>query len=275
MNIWIEIICYVTAGLVTGISAGLLGIGGGLIIVPFLVYFLPLLKFPDVYVMHIAIATSLAVIVFTSFSSAYSHYRKHAINWNTVRKMVIGCIVGALIGSQIADVLPGTILKSIFGVFVFVMAYRLFTQHEMHGDGRKLPGRVGLAIASIIISTACTLLGTGGGSILVPYFNFYNVPMRNAVATSAACGFPIALAGAIGLYLAGTDETVFIPHMAGYIYLPAFIAVAIPSVLCAPLGAKLAHSIPTLLLKRIFASVLIFIGIDMLRSVTMHLIHTF
>ena len=272
MNIWIEIICYLLAGGLTGLLAGLLGIGGGLVVVPFLAFFLPLLGFPNAYVMHVAIATSLAIIVITSLSSAYSHQRKHAIEWPLVKKMVLGCVIGAVIGSQIADLLPSGILRIVFGLFVFLMAYRLLTGHQVHGDGRQLPGRAGLGISSIIISGFCTILGTGGGSLLVPFFSFYNVPMRNAVATSAACGFPIALAGAIGLLLAGKSETVLIPHAIGYIYYPAFIAMVIPGMLCAPVGAKLAHSVPTLLLKKIFAVFLIFVGIDMLYKAVMSLI---
>lgn len=273
MHIWIEVICYLVVGAMTGLFAGLLGIGGGLVVVPFLAFFLPLLNFPDAYVMHIAIATSLSIIVITSLSSAYSHHRKGAIQWDITKKMVLGCIIGGLIGSQVADLLPSGILRIIFGIFVFLMAFRLFTGHKVHGDGRQLPGRAGLGIASIIISFFCTILGMGGGSLLVPYFSFYNVPMRNAVATSASCGFPIALSGAIGLLLAGTSETVLLPHTAGYIYLPAFVAIVIPSVLFAPLGAKLTHMIPTSLLRKFFAVFLVFVGLDMLHQAIVHLFH--
>jgi len=261
---WWEILLYILGGILTGFLAGLLGIGGGLVLVPFLVFFLPLIDIPSIYIMHIAIATSLAIIVVTSFSSAYSHNKAGGIRWDIVKKMVLGCLIGALIGAQVADFLPSNMLQVFFGFFVFFMSYRLLAPQSGTVKKQHLPKRIGLGVSGLTISGICTLLGTGGGSLLVPFFSFFGLPMQNAVATSAACGFPIALAGVVGLLFAGHYETITLPYMTGYVYWPAFLGMVIPSVIFAPIGAKIAYKLPTITLRKIFGAFLIFVGVDML-----------
>ncbi len=263
---WWEILLYIIGGALTGFLAGLLGIGGGLVVVPFLAFFLPFVHIAPNYVMHVAIASSLAIIVVTSFSSAYSHQRHGGIRWDLVRKIVLGCLIGALFGSQIADFLPSGILRIIFGIFVFIMAYRLLTPQRGSGKAIALPSQIGFAVSGLTIGTFCTILGTGGGSLLVPFFSFFGISMRNAVATSAACGFPIAVAGVVGLMFAGHATALNIPYTTGYVYWPAVGAMVVPSIIFAPIGAKLANKLPTQSLKKIFGVFLIFVGIDMLHQ---------
>lgn len=262
------IILFIIGGAAAGFLAGLLGIGGGLVVVPFLAFFYPRIGIPEGYVMHAAVATSLTLIVATSASSIYGHYRQGGILWQVVKNLLPGILIGAALGAVIADLLHSSYLRIIFGVFVWIMAYRIGLQKSPPIRDAKplgeLPKRWIMTIHGVVISAFCTMLGTGGGSLYVPYFTFYKVPMRNAVATSASCGFPLAVAGVIGLMLAGRNEPGMPPGSIGYLYLPAFAAMVIPSVVLAPIGAKLAHRISVPILRRIFAVFLLIVGLDML-----------
>ncbi len=266
MPYYIYIIMFVIAGASAGVLAGLLGIGGGLLIVPFLVYVLPFLHVPHLSIMHVAIATSLAIIVCTSISSVISHQLHGGILWSVFRQMILGIVIGAFIGAHLADFLPSDILQLIFGAFVLFMAYRMGLNGHKSKAEKLLPGYVGMSAYAVLISGFCTLLGTGGGSLLVPFFSGRQMPMRNAVATSAACGLPIAIVGAVSLIIVGLNEPNMPIHTIGYVYWPAFIAVAATSVIFAPLGAKLAHVLPAASLRRIFAIFLLLIGVDMLEK---------
>jgi uncharacterized membrane protein YfcA len=269
----LEIILYAFCSTLSGFMAGLLGIGGGLVIVPALVFLLPKFGFPQDYVMHVAVATSLALIIVTSISSTYTHHKKQAVDWQLFKKLFLGLIVGALLGAYIADWLKSSYLEILFGLFVWYIAYTLFFKKNITKEESHLPGKWVLKIHGIFIAAFCTLLGMGGGSLFVPYFSHYGVSMRRAVATSSACGFPLAVAGVIGLIIVGTNEVALPAGTVGYIYLPAFFAMAIPSVAFAPLGAKLAHRLSLVLLRRIFAVFLVLVGIDMLWVPFFHLIH--
>jgi len=259
----IEILLFIVAGSLAGLLAGLLGIGGGLLVVPFLAFYLPFIGVKSQYVMHISVATSLAIIVFTSMASVYGHYRHGQILWGTSRQLLAGLILGAISGAIIADFLPSNILRIMFGVFVLIIAYRMMlAKKEVRHSG--LPGTKGLIAAGFGIAGFCTLLGTGGGSLMVPFLARCNVPLRRAVATSAVCGFPIALTGVVSLILTGQDVGDLPAWSAGYVYWPAFLGLVIPSMLCAPLGAKLTQVVPVAILRKFFAVFLLLVGIDML-----------
>lgn len=263
----IELVCFIIGGALSGLMAGLLGIGGGLIVVPFLAFALPYAGFPNDIVMHIAVATSLANIVVTSIVSLYSHHKRGAVIWPLFLQMLPGSIVGAIVGAILATYLASNSLQIIFAMFVFFMAYNLAKPLPKTPGVMRLPSNLGLFLGSTGIAGFCSLLGMGGGSLMVPYFNHYHVPMRNSVGTSAACGFTIALAGLASLMLSQMHIPAPAAWMTGYLYWPAFIAMSIASVALAPLGAKLAHTLPVPVLRRIFAGFLVIVGISMLYKV--------
>jgi uncharacterized membrane protein YfcA len=209
------------------------------------------------------VGTSLATIVFTSLSSVYAHHRRGAVRWSLVLQLAPGIVVGAWLGAVMADFLPGHNLRIIFGVFELLVAVQmgmnLRTSPE-HG----LPARAGMGLAGAGIGFVSAVVGIGGGTMTVPYLQWCSVPMRHAVATSAACGLPIALAGATGFVFNGWSNAALPSFSSGYIYWPAFSGIVLFSVLCAPLGAWLAHKLPAAQLKRFFALFLALLGIRML-----------
>lgn len=241
-------------GAFAGVAAGLLGIGGGMLMVPFLSMTLDALGFPHDEVVKVAIATSLTTIVFTSISSVRAHHARGAVRWDTVRALAPGILAGSLLASQFARVIPGRWLAAGFGLFIAWSAIRMVRRKNTTPD-RSLPGKLGLASVGAGIGALSALLGAGGAFMTVPYLNRRQIPMVNAVATSAACGFPIALAGAAGYAWSGRH--LHLPGgTVGYLYLPALICIALASMSTAPLGARLAHALPTQTLKRIFAGLL-------------------
>ncbi|WP_353572063.1 sulfite exporter TauE/SafE family protein [Candidatus Albibeggiatoa sp. nov. BB20] len=260
------IISLLILGIVAGILAGLLGVGGGLVIVPVIVWiFGQNLDFPAHYLLHIAIGTSLATIVVTAISSIIAHQRHGAIHWDIVRNIIPGLIVGALLGAVIADALPHRELKIFFAIFVLLSAIKMLLNIDPPA-GHKLPKLLGLNVAGTVIGSISAIVGIGGGTLTVPFLTWCNVPIRNAVATSSTCGLPIALAGAVGFIVTGWGLEELPEWSLGYVYLPAFIAIVPTSMLFAPVGAKLAHTIPIKHLKRVFAILLCVVGIQMLLS---------
>ena len=242
--------------------AGLLGVGGGLIIVPALVYLFHAQGLPAATIVHLAIGTSLSTIVLTSITSLYAHHRHGAVRWEIFWRLTPGIVAGALLGSSIADALSGQVLRQVFGVFeLMVAAQMLFGRNP--AAHRTLPGIPGMSLAGSIIGSVSALVGIGGGTLTVPFLAWCNVNLRNAVATSAACGLPIAIAGAAGFIAAGWNTT-DIPHATGYVYWPAFAGIVLTSMLFAPLGARLTHTLPVPVLRKVFALFLVALGVRML-----------
>ncbi len=259
-----EIFLLLLLGIVAGTLAGLLGVGGGLVIVPVLVWiFQSNIDIPTAKLMHFAIGTSLSTIVFTSISSIIAHHRHGAVQWSIVWQLSPGIVVGALFGASIADMLPSDILQNIFAIFVLFVSVQMFFLAQ-GVQSHQLPNRLGLNLAGVVIGKISALVGIGGGSLTVPFFVWCNIPIRIAVATSAACGFPIAVSGAVGFLATGWYVSDLPPYASGYIYWPAFLAIIPTTLLFAPLGAKFAHLIPVNMLKRIFALFLAVIGLKML-----------
>jgi len=258
-----ELLILLSMGALAGTLAGLLGIGGGVIIVPVLAMVFQHQGVAIDVLMHVSIGTSLATIVVTSLSSIRAHQKRGAIDWSVFRRITPGIIVGGFLGSVLADAIPGEELRVLFAIFMFLVA----TQMMIAGTPaphRKLPPWPGMLTAGVVIGAVASLMGVGGGAMSVPFMTWCNVHIRQAVATSAAIGFPIAVAGAAGFMINGWGNELLPPWSAGYINLPAFTGIVVASILFAPLGAKLAHTIPPTLLKRIFAVLLYILGTRML-----------
>jgi len=260
------IFSYIGLGVVAGFVAGLLGVGGGLIIVPVLIVIFQLNNFADEIIVHMAIGTSLASIVFTSMSSIYAHHFQHkAVQWDIVKRLTPGIIFGALLGAVIADFIPAKILQKFFAVFELAVAFQMALNIKAHA-ARTLPNLTGMTSAGTGIGVVSSIVGIGGGTLTVPFLSWCNIKIQNAVATSSACGLPIAIAGCVGFVLMGWNEIALPEFALGYVYWPAFLAIVVSSILLAPVGAWLAHRLSAAKLKRFFSLVLFILGIKMLLS---------
>ena len=258
-----SLLIYLLTGAIAGILAGLFGVGGGMVMVPALALVLPGQGVPAAVTMQVAVATSLAVISATSISSMLSHHRHGAVLWPVVRHLGIGLVLGSVGGAFIADRLPSRTLAIIVGAGALLVALQLFLDYQPP-PRRRLPGRGALVAVGSVIGALSSLVGIGGGSLTVPYLSLCNIDIRKAVGTAAACGVPIAWAGALGFVVAGWDvPDLPSPHL-GYVSLHGFIGLAGASVLAAPFGARLAHRLPPRQLKRAFALLLLCVGLKML-----------
>ncbi len=257
------LIVYLLVGAFAGLIAGLLGVGGGLIIVPVLVFVFQGQSVAAEVMVHLAIGTSLATIVVTSISSMRAHHRHGAVKWPVFRQLVPGIVVGALAGAAIAGLLPTKVLRTWFGIFELLVAVQIGFNFGV-APHRRLPGAAGMHLAGGIIGAVSSVVGIGGGTLTVPFLTWCNISIRQAVATSSACGLPIAIAGAIGFIATGWSEAGLPEWSSGYVYWPAFAGVAAASLLFAPLGAKLTHTLPVNVLRRFFAVFLAVLGVRML-----------
>lgn len=259
------LLIYAMTGAAAGVLAGLFGVGGGLIMVPALALVLPHQGVGPAVVMQVAIGTSLAVISATSVSSMLAHHRRGGVLWPAFRLIAPGLALGAVIGALTAHRLPGAVLQRIVGVGALLVAVQMFLDLRPR-HARTLPGATGLFGAGAVIGALSSLIGIGGGSLTVPFLSWRGVEMRQAVGTAAACGVPIAWAGAAGFAVAGWDVAGLPEFSLGYVSLGGFAGLAIASVLTAPLGARLAHHLPPRALKRGFAALLLFVGASLLVS---------
>ena len=251
-------------GAVTGFLAGLLGIGGGMVMVPFVALLLEHQGVSPAHQIQMAIATSLATILFTSLSSVRAHHRRQAVLWPVAAVLAPGIVVGSLIGAQIAGAVRGALLAAFFGLFIAWAATRMLRPTKLApGAEHTLPGRGGMFAMGGAIGVFSALLGAGGAFLTVPFLVGRGVRPHSAVGTSSACGFPIALAGTIGYVVAGWRAPLP-PGSLGFVYLPALFSIAAASVLTAPLGARAAHALPIGRLKRVFAVTLYVLAAYML-----------
>ncbi|KQX29634.1 sulfite exporter TauE/SafE family protein [Variovorax sp. Root434] len=251
-------------GLGTGFLAGLLGIGGGMLMVPFITIIMGHRGVPADLAVKMAIATSMATIIFTSVSSVRAHHKRGAVRWDIVRRLAPGIVIGSLAGSLgVFALLKGTALAIFFALFVGFSATQMFLDKKP-APTRQMPGAGGQLAAGGAIGFISGLVGAGGGFISVPFMTWCNVSIHNAVATSAALGFPIAVANVLGYAVSGQSVQGLPAGSFGYIWLPALAVIAICSVFTAPLGAKAAHSLPVRKLKRVFASILYLLAAYML-----------
>jgi len=242
-------------GCAVGFLAGLLGVGGGMLLVPFITLIVSSRGVETGLAVKMAIATSMATILFTSLSSVRAHHRRGAVRWDLVRHVSPGIVAGGLLaGAGAFSLLKGRWLGLFFGVFIAFMATQMLFKREVRAD-RALPGPRGMLAAGGIIGVISAIVGAGGGFVTVPFLTRSNVRIHEAVATSAACGFPIALAGTVGYIIAGWNLQLPAGTV-GYVYLPALVCIVATSMLTAPLGAKIAHAMSVAGLKRVFALLL-------------------
>lgn len=238
-------------GVATGFLAGLLGIGGAVVMVPVITFVLRSHGYPAELAPKMSIATSLATICFTSLSSVRAHQQRGAVLWRVVRLLAPGIVIGAWVGVRIAVGLPAKLLTSLFAVFLIVSATQMLIDRKP-SPTRSLPGAVGTSAVGAVIGVVSALVGAGGAFISVPFMTLCNVKIHQAVGTAAALGFPIALAGTAGYIWAGRDLP-HIPWSLGYLYLPGLLLVSLASMAVAPAGAWVAHSMPVRPLRRLFA----------------------
>jgi len=263
----LAIALYLAVGAAAGLLAGLLGVGGGLVIVAALAWMLPSQGVPAAAVMHVALATSLASIVATSLSSSRAHCKRGAVMWPTVRSLVPGLLLGGVLGAVLAGRLPDALLRLGVAGFCFIAALQLATRRTPpdHGDAVVPQGR-GLTAWGGVIGAVSALVGIGGGSLTVPLLIQRGARPVHAVGTSAACGFAIALAAAAGYAWGGRDVAGMPDGSFGYIHLPAAGAIALASVVLAPAGAALAHRLRGAVLQRVFAGFLAAMGTAVLAA---------
>ncbi len=257
---------YALVGAVGGVLAGLFGIGGGLVFVPMLVYCLNLQQVPGSMIMHIALGTSLAIIVFTAASSARAHHKRSGVDWAVVKRIVAGIIVGTYLGTYLAAWLPTAALKIIFVVFLYYVSIQMFLNKKPKPT-RTPPGLAGMTAAGGVIGAISSLVGIGGGTLSVPFLLWHNLDLRKAIGTASAIGFPIAVSGTLGYIVNGWGLSDRPDGSIGFIYLPALAGIVVCSVLTAPFGAKLAHTLPVPRLKKFFAVLLLVVGTRMLWSI--------
>ncbi len=257
------ILVYLGLGVAVGVLAGLLGVGGGLIIVPMVVFTLSWQGVPSQHLMHLALGTSLASIIFTSVSSFWAHHQRGAVHWLVVRRIVLGILIGTFLGSCLASRMSTNLLKGVFVVFLYYMGFQMLTNRKPK-PSRGLPGPLGMFGVGNGIGAVSSLVGIGGGSLSVPFMVWCNLTVHDAIGTSAAIGFPIAIAGTVGYIVNGLQVADLPPYSLGYVYLPALAGIVAASVLTAPLGARLAHRLPVASLQRVFALLLFIMGTKML-----------
>lgn len=249
-------------GIAAGYLAGFLGIGGGFVVVPALTWLFLRDASTASWAIHLAVATSLATMLITSLSSIIAHQRRRAIRWPLVGSLAPGLMMGAVLGAIIADALQGAALVRVFGCFAVLAGLQLILSRRPAGE-RPDPPQPGVSLVGLVIGCISSLIGIGGGALTGPWQMWHGIRPQNAVATSAACGYPIAVAGTVSFIWLGWQGG--LPGEAlGYVHLPAFAGIALTSAVAAPLGAATVHRLPPTLVRRIFGAFLVLVGLRML-----------
>jgi uncharacterized membrane protein YfcA len=263
----IEWIClYIVLGAFVGFMAGLLGVGGGGILVPLLTLLFSWQHIGGQNGVHLALGTSLTCMIISSTASMRAHALRGAVAWRVVAGMAPGIIVGAFLATQVAGYVDATWIALFFGLFMAFVAAQLFL--DWHPEPGRKPATIGgMVAAGAGIGSVSALAAVGGGFLTLAYLGYRNLDTKKAIGTAAAIGFPIAIAGTLGYVISGWSETAGDPNTLGFIYVPAFLAIAIASFVAAPVGARCAHSLPAAILKKIFAVVSLILSVTMLFSI--------
>lgn len=250
-------------GAFVGMMAGLLGIGGGLIVVPSLLFLLPLAGIDPDIAMHMALATSLASIIITSGSSALNHFKLGNVDMFVIKWLMPGVVIGGFLGAHVAEWIPAAYLPKVFGGIVLMLSLQMLFSLKAT-QTREMPGQAATFSTGMGIGVVSSLAGIGGGSLSVPFLNRHGIEMRKAVGSSSVCGCVLAISGMLGFILNGMQAQALPVGSLGYVYLPALVAIASTSMLTTRFGATLATSMPTTRLKKIFALFLMFVAGTML-----------
>ena len=259
-------LAYLMLGSIVGVFAGLFGIGGGLLLVPALLFLFEMQHFPAAYGMHLALGTSMATIVFTSLTSMRKHHQHGAVNWAAVRALTPGILLGAALGALFAAAISPRALGIFFTGFVYFAATQMLLNRRPKGS-RQLPGKIGMGLVGTFTGWISSLVSIGGGTVIIPFLVWCNVPLRHAIGTSAAIGFPVAVGGTAGYIVTGLGVSALPAPSLGFVYLPALLGVALASMLTAPLGAKATHYMRIGVLRKLFAVLLLVLATRLLLKV--------
>ncbi|QEY24315.1 sulfite exporter TauE/SafE family protein [Neisseria animalis] len=260
---WDIVPVMLAVGALSGLTAGLFGVGGGLVLVPAMLWIFQLQGWEGAHSQHVAIGTAFAVMVCTTLSGVWAQHKRQAVDWKTVGLMVPGMVCGTLAGSMVAKYLPNDVLQVFFIVFAVAMAVKVLADVKPK-PSRSLPNKAALAGIGGVFGMVSSWVGIGGGSLSVPFLLYCNVPVHRAVGTSSGLAWPIALAGALGYLVAGWYVEGLPDGTLGFWYLPAVAILGATTVLFAPVGVKLAHRLPDKRLKQAFGCLLLFIALRML-----------
>ncbi|MDO4450624.1 MAG: sulfite exporter TauE/SafE family protein [Moraxella sp.] len=257
---------FVIAGTFAGVCAGLFGVGGGLIIVPALVWILGAYGMPVDVLTHVAVGTALATIILTSISSMSAHHKRGGVRWDVFKNMVVGLVVGSLVGAWVATMINGQSLQAIIGGGAVLAAIKMLFFPNKENPNSRLPKPYMQGIISTLIGSLSAIFGIGGGTVIVPYLSGSGLPMKQAVGTSSACGLPIAIAGTLGFiwFGRGAVSELDVAGTLGFIHIGAFISISICSFVMAKVGAKLAHVLPAKTLKQAFGCLLMVVGCQLI-----------
>ncbi len=261
---WIA--AYLVLGIFVGFMAGLLGVGGGVIMLPVLTSLFLSQGLPTEQVVHIALGTSMASIVMTSLSSMLAHHRKRGVRWDLFKAMAPGVLVGAFAATFLATILSAQALAIFFGCYMLYASIQLYLNKQPKPSS-NITGTPELIAAGTTVGGVAALVSIGGGTLMVPYFTWRNIKLTTAIGTSAAIGFPLSVAGTIGYIYNGWGTPNDLGQSVGFVYLPAVIVISAMSMLFAPLGAKVAHKLPVKVLKKVFAVLLVILAAKMLIQV--------
>lgn len=260
------VLTYLGLGTVVGFFAGLFGIGGGGIMVPVLTTLFVMQGVPIEHIVHAALATSMAAIITTSIASFRAHHKRGAVHWSVVKGITPGILLGTFATTFIAAYLPSLPLAIFFALFMSYVAVQMLLNIKPK-PSRQIPGTFGLSAVGTGIGSISALVAIGGGTMTVPFLTWCNVKIQNAIGTSAAVGLPIAIAGTLGYFISGLNAEGMPDYSVGFVYVPAVMLISLVSYFTAPLGVKLAHSLPVATLKKLFAGLLVILALKMLQTV--------
>ncbi len=257
---------YLLLGAIVGLLGGLFGIGGGTVLVPVLLLLFNAQHFPPDHVLHLALGTSIATIIFTALASLHKHHQHGAVNWQVVRTITPGILLGTALGTLLAARIAPHFLGLIFAMFVYFAATQILLDIRPPAS-RQLPGNNGIRLFGVFAGGLSSLVSIGGGTVVIPFLLWGNLALRNAIGTSAAISFPVAIGGTTGYILTGIGTAGLPAHSLGFVYLPALFGTALASVITAPLGARAAHKMNTRLLRKLFALLLYLLASKLLLTV--------
>ena len=254
---------YLVLGAIAGYLAGMFGIGGGIIVMPVLMFLFGAQHFPAEHLLHLALGTSMAAILFTSMSSLRKHHQHGAVNWRVVRNITPGILIGTAIGAEFATSVSPHYVVIFFALFVYFVAAQILIDARPNAS-RQLPGAASMTLTGMLTGWLGSMVSVGGGTIIIPFLVWCNVSLRNAIGTSAAVGFPVAVGGTIGYIYTGMNIPSLPAYSLGFVYLPALFWVALATVITAPMGAKATHHMKMGLLRKLFAMFLLVMATKLL-----------